>query len=149
MQNNIFFKIKKDKFNPDVENLLNNKKNDREVTKYDLHKSIYNPITGVVPDYIKTQNDLALEKDKSLSDSEIRRLILEKEKDRKIQDELYKPIKTKMVMEETEPEDKYNVKINYLETYEQMKNNSKQIKKNNNNLNDIMKSMKDLGIIKD
>ena len=144
MNNNIFLQMKKEKYNPDVENLLINKKSDRDTTKYDLQKTIYNPITGIIPDNIKTQNDLILKKDSSLSDQEIKKLLSEKERERQAQYDLFKPIRTKIIVEEN---NKYNINNNYLETYEQMKSNSIPVK--NNNLNDIIKNMKELGILKE
>ena len=149
MNNNIFLQMKKDKYNPDVENLLTNKQNDRDATKYELQKTIYNPITGLIPDNIKTQKDLQLKKDSSLSDQEIKKLLSDKEKERNAQYESFKPIKTKIIVKSLEEDNKYNVKNNYLETYEQMKNSSSSQQNRNNNLNDIMKSMKELGILKE
>ena len=148
MNNNIFLQMKKEKYNPDIENLLLNKQNDRDTTKFDFQKLIYNPITGLIPENVKTQNDLLLKKDTSLSDLEIRKLLNEKERERQQQNELYKPVKTKIITKGLE-ENKYNIKNNYLETYEQMKSNSIPLQVNNNNLNDIMQSMKELGILKE
>jgi hypothetical protein len=79
IDNNIFVKMNKKKYNPDIESKLNNVSNEREQTKFNLCKTIYNPITGIIPDKLNTQNDLILQKDKTiqkLSNKKIKYLLM-------------------------------------------------------------------------
>jgi len=97
MENNIFVKMRKDKFNPDIEPRLKNKEVERDNTRFEMSNLIYNPITGVVPDKITNVNDLIICKDESFDKVDIQRLINEKEKERSIQDTQYKPVQTKVI----------------------------------------------------
>ena len=151
MENNIFVKMKRNKYNPDIENKLKGKEIERENTEFNLSKSIYNPITGVIPNEIRSNQDLILQKDLTYSTSDIKKLILEKENERIEQDTRYKPIKTKVI--NNSPENDNNIKNNYIETYNELKNSSNNNKKEqiNNiekkNYNSILDGLKDLGII--
>jgi hypothetical protein len=154
MENNIFIKMQRNKYNPDIENKLKGKEIERENTEFDLLKSIYNPITGIIPKEVKTNQDLILEKDLTYSSSDIKKLILEKENERIIQDSQYKPIKTKVI--NNTPENDNNIKNNYIETFEDLKkslnSNKKDLAITNNtqkkNYDNILDGLKDLGIIK-
>ena len=164
MNNNIFIKMKKDKFNPDIEPKLKSKETERDNVTFELHNSIYNPITGVIPNKINSINDLVLEKDKSLDKVNIQKLISEKSKERINQDNIHKPVKTKIInnspIQQTnkvnEPNKSYNVnRTNYIETFEDMKmslnKKSEQTKiqpQPKNNYDNILDGLKDLGIIK-
>lgn len=166
MQNNIFIKMKKDKFNPDIEPKLKTKETERVNTNFNLSNTIYNPITGVVPSRIKTANDLILEKDKSLNKNDIQKLIRQKESERQIQNEQYKPVKTKVInpnnnmdsydMPERTPNQNNQLnRNNYIETFEDMKYGSQNKKDSSqynqisqSKVNNIMVGLKDLGIIK-
>lgn len=166
MENNIFIKMKKNKFNPDVEQKLKTKETERDCTKFELQNSIYNPITGVVPNKVNSVMDLVLEKEVSLDKVNIQKLISEKSADRVNQDNLYKPVKTKVVnnipiqqqtneVKETTKAQNVN-RTNYIETFEDMKKGSYGTNKssgqnqpqNRNNYNNILDGLKDLGIIK-
>jgi hypothetical protein len=163
MENNIFIKMKKDKFNPDIEQKLKTKETERDGTKFELHTSIYNPITGVVPNKINSVKDLVLDKDTTLDKINIQKLISEKSAERVNQDNIYKPVKTKVInnvpIQQTneikEPRKSQPVnRTNYIETFEDMKRGSHGINKpsnstpNKNNYNNILDGLKDLGIIK-
>ena len=169
MENNIFIKLKKEKFNPDIELKLKDKETERVTTKINMTNSIYNPITGVIPSQVKTVNDLILQKENSITPVDIKKLILEKENERLNQDTLFKPIKTKVInntplvsttqisntiqsntKQSSQPQ---NNRTNYIETFENLKNvSSKPSDKTNNvsknNYNNILDGLKDLGIIK-
>jgi len=142
--------------------------------QFNLTTTIYNPITGVVPQKIKDSNDLVIEKPTPLSKSEIQKLILKKEEERTAMDNMYKPVKTKIVTHgsvssdpvipqtETQPVQStihgavQNVanKNNYIATFNDMKREAitgikKQEKiSKNENYSHILDGLKDLGIIK-
>lgn len=162
MNNNIFVKLDKKKYNPDIESKLNNINNDRQNTKFNLSKTIYNPITGIIPTQLKCQNDLVLQKDKSYNNVDIKTLILQKETEREQQNKLYKPVKTKVstntiqtssnTVQVTTNTDQVSTNLNrtdYIKSYNELKNGSQpkeEIKQNN--YNNILDGLKDLGIIK-
>lgn len=167
MENNIFVKMKRDKFNPDVENKLKGKEVERDKTRFDLTTSIYNPITGVVPTQIRSNNDLILEKDCAYTNTDIKKLIMEKENERVNQDVQYKPVKTKVINnnpqnsninQTSSGQDNFQQqsRTNYIETYEELKRGSANIKieqaksvnQNKEKYNNILDGLKDLGIIK-
>jgi hypothetical protein len=161
MENNIFMKLKKDKFNPDIEPKLKHKEVERDNTKFEMSNLIYNPITGIVPEKINKTSDLILCQDKTLDKVDISKLILEKEKERSKQDSQYKPIQTKVInnnpvsqiqSNKVSSGQEVNIK-NYIETYEELKRGSQnktnqQINNNGNNYGNILEGLKDLGIIK-
>ena len=144
MENNIFIKNKKGKYNPDIENKLQNKESERNATIFNLTNSIYNPVTGVIPSQISTMNDLVLQVDNPYTQNDIKNLIMNKELERQNQDTQFKPLQTKIT-----PTTQQTNKTNYIETYEELKKHSS----NNNNqskekYNNILEGLKDLGIIK-
>jgi hypothetical protein len=144
MENNIFIKNKKGKFNPDIENKLHSKESERNATIFNLTNSIYNPVTGIVPSQISSMNDLVLQTDNSYTQNDIKNLIMNKELERQNQDIQFKPLQTKVLPTTTTTQ-----QTNYIETYEELKknssNNNKQSKEKYNN---ILEGLKDLGIIK-
>jgi hypothetical protein len=144
MNDNIFIKLNKKKYNPDIESKLNNLDNERTNMKFNTSKIIYNPITGVIPEKLNSQSDLILQKDNSKID--IKSLVIQKETERNKQNELYKPIKTKVVNNSIQGSTNNN---ECIKTYNELKNNS-QLKPsiNRNNYDNILGGLKDLGIIK-
>jgi hypothetical protein len=144
MNNNIFIS-NKDKFNPDVLNNLSKKKNERNNIRFNNINEIYNPITNIIPDKITSQKDLLL--NIKSSNVNINDLINQKEKERRLQDEKLKPIKTNININQKQDNIDYNI-----ESYNEMKNKSEQYKKqielqkrkNDNVYNELYK----LGIIK-
>lgn len=169
MENNIFVKMKREKFNPDIEKKLKGKEGEREKTRFDLSTSIYNPITGVVPSQIRSNNDLVLEKDCAYSNTDIKKLIMEKENERVTQDIQYKPVKTKVINNNPQSSNisinysdsnqdnlQQQNRTNYIETYEELKRGSTQgkneqtqlVNQNKEKYNNILDGLKDLGIIK-
>jgi hypothetical protein len=153
MENNIFIKMKKEKFNPDIEPKLKNKEIERDTTKFEMSNLIYNPITGKVPNKINNTNDLIVCKDVTLDKVDIKKLMIEKENERLNQDNQYKPVQTKVVNNNPIIQsNKVNTNQNYIETYEELKRGSQnkynqQIPKGNN-FDNLLEGLKDLGIIK-
>ena len=150
MNNNIFVKLNKKKYNPDIEPKLNNLENERSQTKFDLNKTIYNPITGIIPQKINSQNDLIIEKETIKID--IKSLVIEKENERKQQNDLFKPVKTKVINNNIENSNKLskdNSNNEYLKTYNELKNGTQMNNVvNQNNYDNILVGLKELGIIK-
>jgi hypothetical protein len=146
--------MKKEKFNPDVEPKLKNKEVERDNTKFEMSNVIYNPITGVIPEKINKISDLVICKDNTLDKVDIKKLIMDKEKERVAQDNKFKPVQTKVINNNPVIQtNKINSSQNYIETYDELKRGS-QIKSNqylNNkdkNYDNILEGLKDLGIIK-
>jgi len=133
MNSNIFVKMNV-KSNPDIEPKLEDYGRTRKNEKFVQSNTIYNPITGVIPDKIKSPQDLALERDNKISD--IKKLISEKEMERKKQDDSYKPVQTKIINNNPETP---------IETFSDLKAVSK---KANIIQSDILDSLISLGIIK-
>jgi hypothetical protein len=133
MENNIFLRNKK-KFNPDVLTKLKNKEDDRKTTKFNIVNTIYNPITNIVPDQIKKQEDLKININEKIN---IKERLIQIENERRQQDISYKPIPQKIT------QDNLNVQIN---NFDDLKKTST-VQKNNNKLNNIIAGLKDMGII--
>jgi len=147
MENNIFFKNKKDKFNPDVIVNLSKKSGERKKGDFKANGPIYNPITNIVPKDIKSPKDLLINNGESFDD--IKKLINIKKSERDKQDFELKPQKIKALPD--------NLIIEkHIENFDELKNNSvshhqqiitmanqDKIKKN-----DIILNLVKLGIIK-
>jgi hypothetical protein len=148
MENNIFLKDKKDKFNPDVIKNVSKKTNERKKTEFEASKTIYNPVTNQVPNNVKTAKDLKLEKDNSLNTHELKKIMRDKENERRKQEADLKPIKLKAI-----PEDLIIDK--HIENFEELKKNSENHAKKviqehdlqKNKYDNIITSLKNLGII--
>jgi hypothetical protein len=169
MENNIFFREKKDKFNPDIKSKLNIKEQERANTVFNMSTTIYNPITGIIPSKITETKDLILNKDTELNKIDIMNLIMKKEEERNLQDNIYKS-QTKIVestipnksqtkiVESTIPnnppkpeknEVQQQSRTNYISTYNELKNGNNNRKKPEKvGYNNIIDGLKDLGIIK-
>ncbi len=139
MENNIFFKNKKEKYNPDVESKLKQKETERCNTQFEKSKTIYNPIIGIIPDKVNNPNDLLLKIDTEKKN--IKQLIQEKENERMVQDETYKPVKNKVTNQPLKNEDN-----KFSSTFSDLKKNT--IQKIENKNNNILDNLKSLGIIK-
>jgi hypothetical protein len=154
MENNIFFKSKKNKFNPDIEPKLKNKEVERDNTKFILSNNIYNPVTGNLPSQINSSKDLVLEKEQPISKPNIQKLIMDKEKERQLQDNNYKPIKTKVVNNVSQPQQHIQtqqtqqINHNYIETHDELKRGGMKPKTVIRDYDNILGGLKDLGIIK-
>ncbi len=139
MDNNIFFKNRKEKFNPDVDNKLQEREKERSNTKFEMLNTIYNPIIGIAPEKVNNSKDLVLKIDTNKKN--IKELIQEKENERLKQDEIYKPIKNKIVNKPIE-----NNNYENINTFSDLKKNM--IQKTENKNNNILNNLKSLGIIK-
>ena len=148
MENNIFFKNKKDKFNPDVINNLSKKTSERKKTEFLESKIIYNGITNDVPNKIKNSKDLKLDVDESIDTNTMKKIIKQKEDERSKQDYDLKPQKLKSLPE--------NLIIDkHIENFDELKKNSEfHIKKitqeqthQKSKYDDIISNLKDLGIL--
>ena len=147
MENNIFFKNKKDKFNPDVINNLSKKTIERKKTEFIESKIIYNGITNDVPNKIKNSNDLKLDIDESIDTNTMKKFIKQKEDERNKQDYDLKPQKLKCLPD--------NLIIDkHIENFDELKKNSESyIKKTvqeqsvqKSKYDNIISNLKDLGI---
>jgi hypothetical protein len=150
MENNIFFKNKKDKFNPDVINNLSKKTSERKKTEFIESKIIYNGITNDVPNKIKNSNDLKLDIDESIDTNTMKKIIKQKEDERSKQDYDLKPQKLKCLPD--------NLIIDkHIENFDELKKNSESyIKKTvqeqsvqKSKYDNIILNLKDLGIFSD
>lgn len=150
MENNIFFKNKKDKFNPDVINNLSKKTTERKKTEFLESKIIYNGITNDVPNKIKNSNDLKLDIDESIDTNTMKKIIKQKEDERSKQDYDLKPQKLKCLPD--------NLIIDkHIENFDELKKNSESyIKKTvqeqsvqKSKYDNIISNLKDLGIFSD
>lgn len=150
MENNIFFKNKKDKFNPDVINNLSKKTLERKKTEFIESKIIYNGITNDVPNKIKNSNDLKLDIDESIDTNTMKKFIKQKEDERNKQDYDLKPQKLKCLPD--------NLIIDkHIENFDELKKNSESyIKKTvqeqsvqKSKYDNIISNLKDLGIFSD
>lgn len=140
MINNKFIRNKNNinhKFNPDILGKLENKDNERRTMKVDLTKTIYNPITNVVPQTVQKQSDLAISIDTSKIDMAKR--VAEQKLARENQDIQYKPIATNFMNS--------NINTN-IQTFEELKENTTKQKTNSNKYYNVLDNLKDLGIIK-
>jgi hypothetical protein len=147
VKKNIFYQNQnKDKHNPDV--IL--KKKEFETTRrtpvFKKSEVTYNSITNQVPNTIKSQRDLELLKDKPLPN--INNMINNKEKERKEQDNLYKPIKQKIL---TNKDDTVIPIQNFNELRDEqnsfLKEQKNTIINNKNKYENILGNLKNLGIL--
>jgi len=147
MENNIFFKNKKDKFNPDVISNLSKKNSERKKNDFKSSGTVYNPITNIIPKEIRSQKDLIINNNQAFDD--IKKLINNKKNERNKQDVDLKPQKIKALPDNLIVEKP-------IENFEELKNNSVnhqqqiiymanqgKVKKN-----DIIVNLVKLGIIK-
>ena len=148
MENNIFFKNKKDKFNPDVISHLSKKNSERKKTEFKESTVVYNGITNNVPNKVTNAKDLKLKIDQPIEST--KRLLSDKLSERNIQESELKPQRLK-----TLPKDLIVEKR--IDNFEELKKSSEiTIKKENDIKNqqktkktEIMNHLKKLRIITD
>ena len=134
----------RDRYNPDINNKFSQKEAERLNNNYSLSNTIYNPITGIIPESIKTPDDLKINTDDNIYN--INKLISEKEIERKQQEQLFNNndiLQTKVI-------NNYN-QNNCIDSFNDLKEksllNNKKLENNNNNNNNIITELKDLGIL--
>jgi hypothetical protein len=143
LQNNIFFKQNKDKFNPDVIEKKKNLENDFSINIFKNNtKLVYNGIIDTVPNEVKSSKDLEIPKDDPIIDYQ--QLINSKCKERSEQDTQLKPIKQKIIVDQSV--EKNDVYSNMKEENKSFINNQNKII-TNTKLNNILENLKDLGIL--
>lgn len=148
MENNIFFKNKKetDKFNPDVISNLSKKNGERKKVEFKSSQTVYNAITNIVPKEVKSAKDLQLNSNEPFDD--IKKLINQKKIERTRQDCDLKPQKIKALPDNL-------IVDKHIENFDELKNNSEIHMKNTINsmtqqkskYNEIMLNLKRLGIL--
>jgi hypothetical protein len=148
MENNIFFKNKKEteKFNPDVISNLSKKNGERKKIEFKASSTVYNAITNIVPKDVKSPKDLLLNSNEPFDD--IKKLINQKKIERSRQDFDLKPQRIKALPDNL-------IVDKHIENFDELKNNSEIHMKNTINTmteqkskyNDIMLNLKRLGIL--
>ena len=147
--NNIFLKKSKEKYNPDVNQKKCNLEKTRKENVFVKNNIVYNSITNQIPENIRSYKDLELEKDVIIND--IEQLIIKKNDERNALEQEFKQKnpKQKMIISED------NSVNDNPSTFTEMKkiqceyavHHNKKIETNKNKYDDIMKNLKDLGII--
>jgi len=148
MENNIFFKNKKDKFNPDVISHLSKKNTERKKTEFKESTVVYNGITNNVPNKVTNAKDLKLKVDQPIEST--KRLLSDKLSERNMQESELKPQRLKTLPKDLIVEKK-------IDNFEELKKSSEiTIKKENDIKNqqktkktEIMNHLKKLRIITD
>lgn len=149
MENNIFFKGKNSKSNPDVIKNISKKVVERKKNEFQSSKVIYNGITNEIPKDVKNQKDLKLKNDESINLNDLKKIIKDKQSERSKQDTDLKPIKVKALPNGTDTD-------KHIQNFEELKKTSEaQVQKivqeqtiQKNKYDNIMTSLKDLGIFK-
>jgi len=148
ISNNVFLQKSKEKYNPDVNQKKCNLEKLRKENVFKKNINVYNPITNQVPENIKSHKDLELEKDNIIVN--INQLIAKKTEERIAMEEEFKQKKPKQKIILNDNEMTTN-----SSTFSEMKqiqneyaiHHNKKIETNKNKYVDIMKNLKDLGII--
>jgi hypothetical protein len=138
MENNIFLRNKK-KFNPDVMTKLKMVDNDRNQTKFNRVTTIYNPITNIIPEQIKNQDDLKININEKIN---IKERLLQIEKDRHQQDIYYKSINQST----TKIFHQNNIN-SHVNNFDDLKKISTNQNNNNDKVNNIIVGLKDMGLL--
>lgn len=141
-KNNPFYKINKEKYNPDILNKKTCVEKDRKTNIFKKSNVVYN---AIITD--TNTNNIQLNKDKPINN--INSIINDKLKERQTQDNTLKPIKQKIIFNKNEQNiatPNFNqIKNDVLQfNNSQQKNRENDKKKHDNIVNDL----KNLGIIK-
>jgi hypothetical protein len=161
-QKNVFFQKSKEKYNPDVLKKKELEDKNRNSTIFKKSNITYNSITNQNPENIKSQHDLELKKDTCKLNLE--QIILQKKKERDEQDLVNKPIKQKVLANGIIDNSTNNIDngtnnidngTNNIQNFNELKNEQtdyiiqqqKIIETNKNKYENIMKNLKELGIL--
>jgi hypothetical protein len=148
MENNIFFKNKKDKFNPDVVSTYSKSNITRKKTDFKDSKVVYNAITHEqVPEKIKNAKDLQLKKDLPMDNT--KRALAQKMDERNKQETDLKPQKMKSLPQNLIVDKK-------IENFEELKKSSdihikktqQEFEKQKHKYDDILSNLKNMGMLK-
>lgn len=150
MDNNVFFKNKlknSKKFNPDVKFNMKKKRMIRDNLTFKPQKKFYNSITNVIPDKVKSGEDLRLKQD--TSDININKLISERKSQRSIQNNVFRDYqkgnkRTKSNQMEYNPNNFQDLRRGQQQYQNKI---TQKRKKEQTNMDDIMDGLKELGII--
>ena len=148
ISNNVFLQKSKDKYNPDVNQKKCTIEKTRKENVFKKNTIVYNSITNQVPENIKSHRDLELEKDSIINNIE---QLIDKKKEERIaleQEFKLKNPKQKIIMSD-------NTTVDKPSTFTEMKkiqneyasHHNKKVETNKNKYDDIMKNLKDLGIL--
>jgi hypothetical protein len=141
--NNIFLQKSKDKFNPDVISKKTSIEKDRKNNIFKKNDIVYNSITNLTPNNIKTTKDLELQKDTPICNLDL--LLAEKTKERNEQEIINKTTKQKIIINNNEQTQTYNELKSELLDFTNLQKN--EIKTNKNKYENIIDNLKNLGII--
>lgn len=148
IKNNVFLQKSKDKYNPDVNQKECTLKKTRKETIFKKNTVVYNSITNQVPENIKSSRDLELDKDSAITN--ISQLIAQKNNERTALEEEFKQKNPKQKIIMTD-----NTTVEKPTTFTEMKKiqaeyttqHNKKVEINKSKYGNIMKNLKDLGII--
>ena len=108
-------------------------------TKFNRVTTIYNPITNIIPEQIKNQDDLKININEKIN---IKERLLQIEKDRHQQDIYYKSINQST----TKIFHQNNIN-SHVNNFDDLKKISKNQNNNNNKVNNIIVGLKDMGLL--
>lgn len=148
ISNNVFLQKSKEKYNPDVSQKKSTLEKTRKENVFKKNTVVYNSITNQIPENIKSHKDLELEKDEAINNMD--KLLKKKEEERLALEKEFKSKtpKQKIITSNNSTNDQPS-------TFTEMKkiqndyavHHNKKIETNKNKYGDIMKNLKDLGII--
>lgn len=145
MENNIFIKEKIGKSNPDIITNLSKKSSERKKNEFVASNNVINSITNIVPDKIRNQKDLLLEKDTPLQN--INKLMMARKNERSREEYDTKPQQMKVLPNNLTADKQINNFQELKTTSEiQIKNTLEQQKLQKSKYNDIMNNLKQSGL---
>ena len=145
MENNIFIKEKKGKSNPDIITNLSKKNTERKKNEYVASNNVINSITNKVPEKIRNQKDLLLEKDTPLQN--INKLIMARKNERSKEEYETRPQELKVLPNNLTVDKQINNFQELKTTSEtQIKNTLEQQKIQKSKYNDIINNLKKSGL---